>query len=218
MGTLLVDVTMDSVFSCRLMEHVASSQSPIVDAVNRTIRGVLLIGHRSKNGYTYPRACLESAAPKYEGVKVYVDHPPRDKVYAERSVRDIIGRVTSPFYDVSSGIRGNITLIESELTKSVLASPEMYGLSSFHACRVDRKKNPIMIESVRSVDLVANPATSKHLMESHDPAPGNDVAKSYAELRGRLARAAGDTTILAESQAYDGPAQTFAELKERLSR
>ncbi len=155
------------------------------------IRGVKILGLESKNGRTYSKAAVEKAVGLYEGAKVNVNHPagnhggPRD--YQDRIGR-LVGVAVSP-----DGLRADFhfnpkhTLAE-QLMWDAEHAPENVGFSHNVEANVSRRNGKVVVEEivkVQSVDLVADPATTRGLFEGSDPqAEKRKLVESVADAIG----------------------------------
>ena len=144
-----------------------------IDRENSLIRGVKLIGHDSKNGRAYPADVLRSAVEHYQGVRVNVDHPEGNPL-KPRSVAERMGMIVNARYVEGRGVYGDFRFNPKHaLTEQVLwdaeNNPSAVGFSHNASLRLGPKRNGrTVVESivgVRSVDLVADPATTVSLFE-----------------------------------------------------
>jgi len=136
------------------------------------IFNVKIIGFNSENDRQYLPEALKAAVKLYEGINVNVDHPTDPS--EPRSAYDRIGKLVNVRFVEGKGLYGDLWLNPShELTGNVFSAaekmPDQYGLSH-NAQGEGETKNGVFIVSkiteVRSVDLVADPATTKSLSES----------------------------------------------------
>ncbi|NUQ66073.1 MAG: hypothetical protein HUU20_26730 [Pirellulales bacterium] len=136
------------------------------------IRGVKILGLRSRNGRSYLPEALAKAAGLYEGAKVNVNHPkgdptgPRD--YQDRIgvIRDVAVRTEGLFADFHFNPKH--TLAE-QLAWDAEHAPENVGFSHNVQARLARRGDETVVEEilrVESVDLVADPATTRGLFEA----------------------------------------------------
>jgi hypothetical protein len=143
-----------------------------VDRQAGVIRGVKILGLQSRNGRTYLPETLAQAAPLYEGAKVNVNHPksgpssPRD--YQDRIgvIHAVAARGEGLFADFHFNPKH--TLAEQLLWDAEHA-PENVGFSHNVEARTTRRGDRVIVEAitrVQSVDLVADPATTRGLFES----------------------------------------------------
>jgi Skp family chaperone for outer membrane proteins len=154
----------------RLREYTsAPTSSSRVDRDAGVIRDVLILGHVSANQRVYTHDALAAAARLYEGVRVFADHQPDGR----RSVRDLVGWLSGVRL-AEGGLRGDLHLLapDTEFGRVVLGAAERHpsslGLSHDAEGRTvthDGQTIVEAIESVRSVDLVAEPATTRSLYE-----------------------------------------------------
>lgn len=159
----------------RLLELLARPDAAParVDRGAGVLRGVKLIGHKSKNGRRYTREALARARRLYEGAPVYCNHP--DRPGDERKVEDRVGMVQNVRL-TESGLYGDIVLLKShpmaERLYEIAEDPRKHGwLGASHNAegQVDYEGGEAVvshIDSVRSVDLVSEPASTTSLFES----------------------------------------------------
>lgn len=160
-----------------------------VDREAGILRGVKLIGHDSKNGRSYPPATLRAAVSHYEGARVNVDHP--DGAPGKpRRVADRMGIVTNARYVEGHGVFADFKFNPKHaLTEQVLwdaeNNPSAVGFSHNATLRIGPKRNNrTVVEEVvgvRSVDLVADPATTASLFE-HDASDGDPPESETDEM------------------------------------
>lgn len=170
-----------------------------VDAGRGVLRGVKLLGLRSRNGRRYEEGALAKSIGLYEGAKVNVNHPARDPL-APRDYRDRLGVVRNVRMEAGAGLFGDLHYNPSHTLAEQLAwdaehAPENVGLSHNVLARTRREAGEVVVEAitrVQSVDLVADPATTSGLFEQ-EGACGLDreaaLREEVAELRERLAHA-----------------------------
>lgn len=156
----------------RLLEYSTNRGLTLrVDRERGLIQGVKVLGLESQNGRSYQPRALSDAAKLYEGKPVNVDHVEGQR----RSYRDRIGRLTNIAMR-GDGLYGDLLVNPKHpLTEQLLwdaeHAPENVGLSHDAQGRTSNRQGRVMVESihmVRSVDLVAEPATTKGLFESRD--------------------------------------------------
>lgn len=131
------------------------------------IDGVIVVEGRSANGNVYTRAALESGVKVFDGALMFADHPTsvEEAQRPERSVRDVVGRVKSPYIGTTregkTALRGKFYLSESESAlRTKIAEGIIDGLSlrAFGQGRRD-KNGDFIVESFQenpftSVDVV----------------------------------------------------------------
>jgi len=144
-----------------------------VDRVAGTISDVLICGTSSQNGNDYPWGTKLGAdsVKAYEGRPVNVDHA-RNR---ETAVSCRIGWFSNVHAGEDGRPRGTFNVLKSHpLAESVFEAaernPTLYGFSHVADCDVARgsngRKTVESIARVYSIDLVADPATTKSIFES----------------------------------------------------
>jgi len=163
-----------TVASFETVREYADSQglSPSVDRHQGIIRGVKILGLESKNGRSYTPECVAKAKPLYEGAKVNVNHPagrsPRS--YQDRIgvIREVAIRQDGLYADFHFNPRHALS---EQLCWDAEHAPSNVGFSHVVSARITRKDGRATVEaidSVESVDLVADPATTGGLFESEE--------------------------------------------------
>jgi hypothetical protein len=157
-----------------LIEYVASiDNGSKVDRAASIIRDVVVIGSQSENGRFYPPDVLIAAVSLYENRPVYIDHQPDTNPSGARSYRNKIGRLTNVRFE-SGKVRADLIVNpEHELANQLFwdaeNNPSAVGLSHDATGQVEMQEDGAQIvrriEKVRSVDLVAEPATVTSLFE-----------------------------------------------------
>jgi hypothetical protein len=143
-----------------------------VDPQEGVIRGVKILGLESRNGRSYRPEALSRAALLYEGAKVNVNHPkgaptaPRD--YQDRIgvIRNVAVRPEGLFGDFQFNPKHALA---EQLVWDAEHAPENVGFSHNVEARTSRSGDGVVVEAilrVQSVDLVADPATTRGLFES----------------------------------------------------
>ncbi|GEM_PF-1523358 len=167
-----------------LTEYASSrGMSPRVDRHNGRIFGVKVLGLESRNGRVYRPEAIAAAAPLYENVKVNVNHP-KTRPHEARDYQDRLGCLRN-VRATADGLFGDLYFnphhpLADQLAWDAEHAPENVGLSHNVQARTRRYGDQVIveaIESVTSVDLVADPATTRGLYES---APGVAAAASAA--------------------------------------
>lgn len=148
-----------------------------VDREQGLLAGVKLLGLASRNGRVYEERAVAQAAPLYEGVKVNVNHAkagPR----APRDYQDRLGTIRNVAFRPGQGLFGDLVFnpkhpLAEQLTWDAAHAPEQVGLSHNVLARTSRRGETTVVESiseVQSVDLVADPATTRGLFEQSSSA------------------------------------------------
>ncbi len=177
------------------------------------LRGVKLLGLRSRNGRRYAEKALRDAIGLYEGSKVNVNHPTRDPL-APRDYRDRLGVVRNVRFQRGNGLFGDLHYnprhaLAEQLAWDAEHAPENVGLSHNVLARTRRESDELVVEAitrVQSVDLVADPATTAGLFESC-PQGGGDRSEDDGALDGSLtqenARLREELEQLREQRAHE---------------
>ncbi|MDY3558416.1 hypothetical protein R5W23_005509 [Gemmata sp. JC673] len=153
----------------RITEHVRApfrGARPNRDA--GTIDGVLICGTASANGRDYPVAVLRRDCARYEGRPVNCDHG------RESTVERRLGWFTNVRPGPDGRPRGTLNLLRSHpmyerVMEAAERNPALYGFSHVALCDTrpgpDGREVVEAIRAVESIDLVAQPATTKGLFE-----------------------------------------------------
>jgi len=157
----------------QLFERAMVDYASRVDAERGVILGVRILGPKSANGYEYTPEAIREAPGLYEGIKVLYNHPPRSAPNAERVVDDVAGWLESVRVE-RGGLVGDLHLLladprAAKVLEAASKRPESFGLSHNASGRFGERNGRRVVEailSVRSVDLVADPATTRGLFES----------------------------------------------------
>lgn len=174
-----------------LQEFVDSRDAALrVDPSGSILRGVKLLGLKSRNGRRYREQALRRAMPLYEGAKVNVNHPQGDPL-SPRDYRDRIGVVRGVYFEPGAGLFGALHFnprhpLAEQLAWDAANAPENVGLSHNVLAKTVREGAGLIVEAiekVQSVDLVADPATTVGLFEqsAETPASGAPVADTEDE-------------------------------------
>ncbi|MFO0788182.1 MAG: hypothetical protein U0805_01920 [Pirellulales bacterium] len=157
----------------RLTEISTTAASYQVDEENGIIRGVKLIGPKSRNGREYAESALDNAVELYEGAKIYANHPRRQDVGEDRPLDDWVGVVRRP-RRLPDGIYGDVELRkESKHFRGIVEMakrfPNHVGFSHVADGESEMRGNTEFVTRIRevlSVDLVTEPATTRGIFES----------------------------------------------------
>jgi hypothetical protein len=157
-----------------LQEFVSSRGVEMrVDKGAGVIRGVKLLGLASRNGRTYLPSALSGATALYEGAKVNVNHP-KGNPLAARDYQDRLGSIRNVSMRDGQGLFGDLHFnpkhaLAEQLLWDATHAPENVGFSHNVEARTSRHSGQTVVEAilkVQSVDLVADPATTRGLYES----------------------------------------------------
>jgi len=157
----------------RFLEYADNRGATLkVDREAGVIPGVKVLGLVSRNGRRYLPEAVKSASGLYENQKVNVNHPDGEPT-APRDYEDRLGCLKNVRVAEDGGLVADLHYNPKHALAEQLAwdaehAPENVGLS--HNCqaqtRMDGKQIVVeKISSVVSVDLVADPATTRSLFE-----------------------------------------------------
>jgi hypothetical protein len=161
----------------QLQEFVDSrNQSLRVDTERGVLRGVKLLGLTSRNGRTYRETALAKAVSLYEGSKVNVNHP-KGSPHSPRDYQDRLGAIRDVKFRPGEGLFADLHYnpkhpLAEQLAWDAEHAPEQVGLSHNVLARTSRDGETTVVEAitrVESVDLVADPATTRGLFEQTEP-------------------------------------------------
>jgi hypothetical protein len=157
-----------------------------VDRAAGVLRGVKLIGLESLNGRRYRPEALAAAVALYEGAKVNVNHP-KEGPLAPRDYRDRLGVIREVEFRAEEGLFGTLHFNPKHAVAEQLAwdaehNPRNVGFSHNVLARLTRDGAQSLVEAithVQSVDLVADPASTRGLFEEQEePVSGALTAES----------------------------------------
>lgn len=169
--------------------EITFSTSHTVDRDAGVIRGVRVLGRVSRNDREYSDRALGEAARLYEGIGVNLNHADRRQGNADRPVEAGFGWLAAPQVR-DDGVYADLHFFKSHPQADVIAeaaerNPRRFGLSHTAEGQVTRRgdKNVVeSIETVRSVDIVQNPATNAGLFESQEPTMHKSVRQIVTEV------------------------------------
>ncbi len=193
----------------RLVEYFRAGNVPRIDRESGVLYGVKILGTASRNRRSYPVATLRGAVPLYENAKVNLDHPDGGPLEPRRYT-DRFGVVRNVVLREDEGLFADFHFnprhpIAEQLLWDAEHAPENVGFSHNVEAVVERSDGEAVVReilSVRSVDLVADPATTSGLFESLENR--SETEDLVEELRERLA--------LYESLTAQENARFFASL------
>ena len=146
------------------------SRAPVKDGV---IRGVKIVGTKSKHGYTYPQEMLRRHIDAYEGVPCYMLHGTgREKKTESRKLHEHFGTIMNVHErEGIDGLWGDLHIKQSHpMAGLVIENLDGANFGLSHNARVETnedKTEVLSIYRVNSVDLVDNPATTRNLFEDN---------------------------------------------------
>ncbi len=178
-----------------------------VDREQSVIRGVKLLGLQSRNGRKYLPAALSEAVGLYEGAKVNVNHP-KGNPAAARDYQDRLGSIRNVCLRGGEGLFGDLQFnpkhaLAEQLLWDATHAPENVGFSHNVEARTTRQGGQTVVEAilkVQSVDLVADPATTRGLYEN---VAGASPAESPQRVAEALAHVSADQLRAARPDLVD---------------
>ncbi|MBN1908458.1 MAG: hypothetical protein JW818_01850 [Pirellulales bacterium] len=189
-----------------------------VDRAAGVIQGVKVLGLHSRNGRVYLPGALCGAVELYEGAKVNVNHAAAS-TGGPRDYRDRIGAIRNVSVRTDEGLFADLHFnpkhaLAEQLVWDAENAPENVGFSHDVLARTVRRGDQVVVEAitqVRSVDLVADPATTQGLFESsgvsviaEKPLEPDETAESPLEEAGLPVPEAEETLErLVEQQAAE---------------
>jgi len=174
-----------------LQEFVDSRGASMqVDAEAGVIRGVKILGLTSRNGRTYLPEALSGAAALYENAKVNVNHP-KGNPAGPRDYQDRIGSIRNVAVRPGEGLFADFHFnpkhaLAEQLAWDAQHEPRHVGFSHNVQARIARRGQEVVVEAitkVQSVDLVADPATTRGLFESHIEEQTAEIDRLRSEVR-----------------------------------
>jgi len=160
-----------------LQEYVDSRGVGIrVDRERGIIRGVKILGLDSRNGRRYREEALLRAVSLYDGAKVNVNHA-RSGISGARDYQDRLGVIRGTVVRAGAGLFGDLHFnpkhaLAEQLIWDAEHAPENVGFSHNVLAQTRREGARLVVEAitkVESVDLVADPATTRGLFEQQQP-------------------------------------------------
>ena len=144
-----------------------------IDKDRGIIRGVRILGRISLNKREYTPEAVRKGRDLYEGRPVNLDHHEASGRDGQRSVASRFGWLQN-VHEANDGLEGDLHYLRAhplaaQVIETAERNPRMFGLSHNADGRTSRRNGKIFVEEiigVRSVDLVADPATTKSLFES----------------------------------------------------
>lgn len=157
-----------------LLEFVDNrGRTMAVDAAAGTVKNVKILGPQSANGRVYSEAAMRGAVALYEGAKVYLNHP--TKAGEPRRVEDRFGEMRGVNFKPGEGLFAEKFSYNPKhpfaeaFAWNAEHAPHSLGFSHNITGKTTSRDGKVVVESiskVASVDLVAEPATTRGLHES----------------------------------------------------
>ena len=192
-----------------------------VDRQAGVIRGVKILGLKSRNGRTYLPEALSQATRLYEEAKVNVNHA-KGNPGGPRDYQDRLGVIRNVAVRPGEGLFADLHFnpkhaLAEQLVWDAEHAPENVGFSHNVQAQTRRQGDRVVVEAitrVQSVDLVADPATTRGLFETDagsnptDPGgtdpPGlslDDLKRDYPELVEAVCREQADEVCRLRAEA-----------------
>lgn len=159
-----------------LVESVTFDSKTKLDKEKGIVHDVKILGRFSEHGYRYTDTAMKRAIPLYEGKPINIDHPKERSIGTERRYADRFGRIANVYFREGDnpGLYGKVHYnkghaLASQFEWDVENSPNNLGLSHMARGSTAVRSGKVLVESitlVKSVDLVADPATNTGLFES----------------------------------------------------
>lgn len=173
-------------------EHFSAviGESANFDEDNMVVTGVSVLGPVSKNQRRYPVEVQEAALPLFEGAKAYLNHPTSKEMSDPRRVQDLIGehkniRMSGDMTYSDLHLIDNATVRE-HLVPIIKNKPHLVGNSIVVRGNSIREKDGwekvTKILAVRSIDVVAEPATTHGMYESESQTPPSEDTMDLKKL------------------------------------
>lgn len=175
-------------------QSVFEFESHLADTA--VIKGVKLLGLRSKNRRNYDTPGVRRTAPELlSGAHVYIDHP--NDPAAPRSYRDKFGVVENYRYVANKGHFGDLKYnpkhpLADQFLWDVQNNPTGLGMSinaRFKPGKTDPNGDVVVeqLEAVRSVDIVCKPGTAQGIFESDqsDTTEDDTMSLTVAEIKAK---------------------------------
>lgn len=204
--------------SRRILETVQMGPDFAADREHAVIRDVRILGAKSRNGRTYSDAALTQAVGLYEGVVVNIDH---EFSPGDRRVADGWGELRG-VYRKGDAVHGDLHYLKAHpLTEMILERaerfPDKIGLSHDAQGEMEDQRGELVVAEltkVRSVDVVANPATNTSLFESEHKAMPKTVREVAASAKREGLRTLLEMAMDADPAMGDVPVQ-MAEMGDK---
>lgn len=153
----------------------STSSFDAIDEEAGVIRGVRILNLNSRNGRRYSPDAARAAVPLYEGARVYLDHV-KPNSGTQRKTHERWGKLVNVSVAGDGGLVGDLEYLKTHPeTEQILESIRRFrdtGLSHDAAGRTTEEYGETVVTEIvklHSVDLVQEPATTKHLFESRQP-------------------------------------------------
>jgi hypothetical protein len=201
-----------------LSEAMASTK---INKERGVIEGVLILtGEKvSKNKTMYSRKVLQEAVKRYEGAKMYLDHPKNGETV--RSVRDFGGTYKNVRVEEGNRLKADLHLIPSDEVRNTVipiaeSMPAGVGLSIRDRGHGREENGVFLVEGFAgkgpfSIDLVMEASVNETLFESNQ---GGNEEMDLSKLT--LAELKEANPALVESITNEARSATLKEVEEQI--
>ena len=180
-----------------------SSPRRKIDKENGVVSGVKILGVKSRNNRVYPLETLRDAVTLYENAKVNVNHPDGSPTES-RKYQDRVGSIKNVTLQ-ENGLYGDFHFnpkhpLAEQMLWDAEKAPENFGFSHNVEAVVRLENGAQIVDKivrVRSVDLVADPATTSGLFESER------ATQTIAQVNADVVSAPNDATFAARLQTLE---------------
>ena len=208
--------------TCITLREYVNSPQPHgrIDRRRGVINGVKILGLTSRNNRRYPLETLTEAIPLYQNAKVNLNHPDGNPTEPRR-YQDRFGLVRNVRIVENEGLFADFHfnpkhLYAEQLLWDAENTPENVGFSHNIEAEVVQENDMMIVQkilAVRSVDLVADPATTQGLFESCEQ-PANQPHPCCGECC-KLIEKMFDRLHLAEAEPDTNPQSAPPQSREQ---
>lgn len=154
----------------RNLQECVQGGCPTLDNRASVLKNVWILGLQSRNGRRYTPEAVRGAIEQYEGAKANCNHP--SKPDDPRPIADRFGRLRNVRFVPGKGLVGDLVFNPKHPMAETVRwwaenDPQGIGLSH-NATGAGRQEGDVFVVEkivrVRSVDLVAEPATTSSLL------------------------------------------------------
>jgi hypothetical protein len=207
------------------MERIFSESVKFDGRVNKetnTIHNIAVLTSLSLNNRIYTPSALKSIVPLINGTKSFVDHAYEPQGH---SIMSLLGEFRNPRLDGTT-VRADLTILKSSQGRNIIFDlaehfPHSVGFSIYAKGRFnenpDSSGREVVEEiiSLRSIDLVTEPATTHGLFEELSEARAK-IKKLKSELR--VAVETKSSFKVSQSGGHPGHRGTKEELWRELNK
>lgn len=178
----------------------------VVDRELSIIMNVCLLTPYSKNNRHYTEQAMRGALSLFEGAKAFANHPRKSEQGQVRDVQDLIGKYRNARME-SGKLKADLVVLKSQapwIFDLAEQAPELVGLSLNGGGKVRKdgsgEETVEQIVTVKSVDLVTEPATTSSLFEQFNNKEGDMsiatiILEELSEKRPDLVTAISESTL-----------------------